>query len=209
MEMLPLTVTTRVANGKGGARKKRAAGLIPITLYGEEQAPVTIEVGIKAFEQVTRGKLGENALLDVTVADRAELNCPAMIRGVQHHPVSDKVLSADFLRIRLDKAIMAVVPIKLVGQCKGLLGGGITDQSIHKVEIKALPLDVPNHVEHDITELSIGDTLHVSDLVPPTGVEVLTAPERAIISIKAPRVSKRPVVADAKAAKKGAAPAKK
>jgi len=204
MELLSLNVKTREANGKGGARKKRAAGLIPVSMYGEGQPPVNIEVEIKAFEQVTRGKLGEHALVQVTVDDQGTLSGPIMIRDVQHHPVSSKVLSADFQRISLEKPIITTVPIKLIGQCRGLLEGGIPEHTLHNAQISALPLDVPDHVEVDYTNLTIGGVLHVSDITPVPGVTVLTAPERSVIGIKAPRVSKRPVQADAKAAKKAA-----
>jgi large subunit ribosomal protein L25 len=201
MEMLALSVKTREVNGKGAARKLRAEGLIPVTIYGEGQEPVSAEVDAKAFEVVTNGKLGENALLDVTVEDQAQLNGPAMIRAVQHHPVNSRVLSADFQRINIDKPVVTVVPIRLVGQCKGLLEGGIPDQTLHKVQIKALPKDVPDVMEADLTPVGIGYSFHVRDLTPVEGVTVLTAPERSIINIKAPRVSKRPQQADAKGKK--------
>jgi large subunit ribosomal protein L25 len=204
MELLSLNVKTREANGKGGARKKRAAGLVPVSMYGEDQPPVSLEVEIKAFDQVTHGKLGEHALVQVTVEDQTNLSGPIMIRTVQHHPVSDKVLSADFQRISLQKPIITTVPLKLVGQCRGLLEGGIPEHTLHSVQISALPLDVPDHVDVEVTNLSIGGVLHVSDIVPVGGVTILTAPERAVIAIKAPRVSKRPTVADAKGAKKAA-----
>lgn len=203
MDMLTVSVKTREVDGKGGARRKRAAGLIPVTIYGEGQAPVSAEVDLDNFVRVTHGKLGEHALLEVTVEDDNQLNGPAMIRSVQYHPVSSKVMSADFQRIRLDKPVVTEVPIKLVGQCKGLLEGGIPDQNLRQVQISALPLDVPEHVEADLTPVGIGYSFHVKNITPIPGVTVLTSPDRAIINIKAPRVSKRPQAADAKA-KKGA-----
>ncbi|MFM1920105.1 MAG: hypothetical protein RLZZ303_1739 [Candidatus Hydrogenedentota bacterium] len=206
MDMLLLTAKTREANGKGGARKKRASGLVPITIYGEGQAPASIEVDLKNFERVTHGKLGRHAFIDVTVEDDASLNGPAVIRAVQNHPITDKVLSADFQRIRLDKKIVTLVPIKLTGHCKGLVLGGIPDQHLHQLQIEALPLDVPENIEADITEVGLGGTYHVSDIKPVQGVTILTAPERSVIAIKVPRTAKRPTgpAADAKAAKGGA-----
>ncbi len=212
MDMLLITVKTREASGKGGARKKRASGYIPVTIYGEGQAPVSVEVEMKNFERITHGKLGEHAFVDVNVEDQTSLNGPALIRAIQHHPISDKVLSADFQRIDLKKKITTFVPIKLTGQCKGIILGGIPDQHLHQLQIEALPLDVPENIEVNITDVGMGGTVHVSDVTAPEGVTILTSTERSVIAIKVPRTAKRPTgpVADAKAAAKpGAKPAAK
>ncbi|MBI1318471.1 MAG: 50S ribosomal protein L25 [Candidatus Hydrogenedens sp.] len=190
MKMNTLTVSPRTADGKGLARQARRAGTVPAVLYGEKKDSVSVVVDLRNFETIVHGKGGEHSLIDLTVEGQPELNGPVLVKAVQHHPVSDKILSADFLRIQLDKAIQTFVPVKLTGQCVGLVEGGVPDQHLHEVEITALPLAVPEFIEGDITNIRIGDTLMVESLVVPEGVTLLTPIDRPVLGVKAPRVAK-------------------
>jgi len=188
MDIQTIKVTTRGETGKGHARRNRAGGTIPAVIYGENKASVAVTVDAKAFSALVHGTQGEHAIVHVDVEDKPELSGPSLIKDVQHHPVKSSIVHADFLRIKLDETIQTLVPINVVGHCAGIVEGGVPDQQLRELEIECLPLNVPDQFEVDITELHIGESLHVSNLTAPAGVTILTDPERAIIAIHPPRV---------------------
>lgn len=189
MDIQTIKVSTREETGKGPARRKRVVGTIPAVIYGENKESVAITVNAKAFGALVHGSQGEHAVVQVDVEDKPELSGPSMIKDVQHHPIKEHIIHADFLRIKLDQTIQTLVPINLVGHCVGLVEGGVPDQQLRELEIECLPLDVPEHIDVDITNLHIGDLLHVSNLEDQPKLKILTDPERTIIAIHAPRVA--------------------
>lgn len=189
MEIQTITVNTREESGKGPARRSRVAGTIPGVIYGESQPAVPIVLDAKAFVAALHGSQGEHAIVQVDVADRPELSGPTLVKAVQHHPVKDHVIHTDLMRIRLDVPFRTLVPLRLVGQCQGIVEGGVPDQQLREVDVECLPLDTPEHIDVDVTELRIGGHLHVYDVKAPEGVTILTDPNRAVISILAPRVT--------------------
>ena len=188
MKLNNLTVTTREAKGKGGAREARRQGNVPAILYGENQGAVPLTLDRKSFEHVIHGKGGSHALIDLAVEDQPELGGPVMVKAVQVHPVNDAVLSADLLRIHLDRPIHTYIPIHITGQCKGVIEGGVPDQHEHEIEIEALPLDVPEFIEADITEIHMNETFTVEMLPEIKGVTIITPGDRPVIGINPPRV---------------------
>lgn len=189
MELQNLQVKTREAKGKGAARRTRRELEVPAVIYGEGQAPVSVRVPVRAFDKMIHGAMGEHALVQLDVADHPELSGPALLKAVQHHPVRSNVVHADFLRIRLDARLHTVVPVVLVGRSRGVVDGGVSDHQMHELEIECMALDVPAQIEIDITDLGMGDSLHVSQLTPPPGVTITSDPERTVIAIHAPRVA--------------------
>lgn len=190
MEMKSLTVSPRTADGKGAARENRRNGRVPAVVYGEKLGNVPVVIDLRSFETLLHGKGGEHSLINLEVEGQPDLNGPVLVKSVQHHPVSDKILSADFLRIQLDKPITTLVPVKLTGQSPGIIEGGVPDQHLHEVEISALPLAVPEYIVGDMSSMRISDTMMVSELIVPEGVTILTPLDRPVIGIKAPRVAK-------------------
>jgi large subunit ribosomal protein L25 len=189
MELQSLTVKTRDGKGKGPARRSRRAGEIPATIYGEGKEAVSLAVDLKTFQGVVHGKGGEHAIVQLEVEGRPELNGPAVVKSVQHHPVRSHIVHADFMRIRLDARMRTVVPIVLVGRSKGVLEGGVPDQQLHELEVECLALDVPEHIEVDITELGVGESLHVSQIAARENVEIVTEGDRTVIAVHPPRVT--------------------
>jgi len=190
MDLVSLEVHLRPRAGKGAAHAARRNGRVPAVVYGEDQPPVAVTVDWRQFDKVIHGKGGEHAVLQLVFPDNPEYNGPAIVQHVQHHPVSGAIVHADFLRIRLDRKIHTRVPVVLVGRCKGVVEGGIADQQLHELEIECLALDVPESIEVDITDLAIGQSLHVSDLPPSEKYAILTEPERTIVAVHAPKVAK-------------------
>lgn len=189
MELQTLDAKVRTSRKKGAARKERAAGRIPGVVYGEGQEAVNISVDWREFTRLLHGAGGEHAVVELKMENAPDKSGPAMLREVQHHPVRDDVLHIDFQRIRLDRKIVTYVPIHLEGKAKGLTEGGVLDYQLREVEVECLPADVPEYLELDITELEIGHSLHVSDLKAPGSVILITEPDRAVVTMLAPRVA--------------------
>lgn len=188
MDIQTIKVSTRGETGKGPARRNRAAGSIPGVIYGENKESVAVTLNAKEFSALVHGSQGEHAVVQIDVEDKPELSGPIMIKDVQHHPVRSHIVHADFLRIKLNEKIQTLIPINLTGHCVGIVEGGVPDQQLRELEIECLPLDVPESFDVDITDLHVGDLLHVSNLTAPEKLTILTDPERTIIAIHAPRV---------------------
>lgn len=190
MELTPFSVKTRSESGKGHSGRSRVAGNVPGIVYGGGQENVSIIVDKKTFDHLIHGGQGEHSLVDLQVEEDSALNGPAIVKDVQHHPVSGHVLHFDLMRIDLEKKIQTQIQIVLTGHSKGIVNGGVLDHQLRELEIECLPLDVPTEIEGDITELDIGETFHVSDLQKDDKITFLTSDERAIAAIHQPRVAK-------------------
>ncbi len=189
MKMQTIKAETRNDTGKGPARRKRVIGNIPAVVYGDDTGSTAITINAKAFDAIVHGGNGEHAVVRLEVEGKPELSGPSVIKAVQHHPIREHVMHADFLRIDLDKLIITQVPINLVGHCVGLVAGGVPDQQLREIELECLPLETPESFEIDITDIEIGGRIHVSDLTAMAGTRIVTDGERTILAIHAPRVS--------------------
>jgi large subunit ribosomal protein L25 len=196
MELQTINTQTRTQTGKGPARQARMAGQLPGVLYGENKDSVPLLVNAKELNGVLQGQQGEHALLQVTVEDAPDMNGPAMIKEIQHHPVRGHVMHADFMRISMDKKIHTLIPVKFEGHPAGIVEGGVLDHQLREVEIECLPLDVPEFIVTNITHLEIGDSLHVADLEPGDEITILTESDRTIAAIHQPRVVKADTAAE-------------
>lgn len=189
MELQPFTVETREENGKGPAGRARHQGNVPGIVYGNKQDNVNVTVSLKQLDLLIHGAQGEHALVDLTVDGNDTHNGPVILKDVQHHPVSGKALHFDFQRIDLKTPIITVIPIQLDGRSVGVVAGGMIDHHIREVQIECLPLDTPEAIYGDITNVDIGERLHVSDLTVPENVTLVTDPGLAVVSIHQPRVA--------------------
>lgn len=197
MELHTLNAKMRQPDGKGPARRIRRAGDVPVVLYGGDKEAVALVLNRKEFEKVLHGKGGEHAVVQLAVEGKEELSSPALVKDVQHHPVRGEIMHADFLRIRLDERIKTFVPIVLSGQAKGVVDGGVLDHQLRELEVECLALEVPDEIVVDVTELSMGDSLHVSDIQPPPNVTIITEPERTVVAVHTPRIVKEAAAAEA------------
>lgn len=204
MELIPFSVKTRNESGKGPSGRSRQAENVPGVVYGDGKDNFSIIVDKKSFDHLIHGSAGEHSLVDLQVADNDALNGPAMIKEVQHHPVSGAVLHFDLMRIDLSKKIQTQIPIIITGHSVGIVNGGVLDHQLRELEIECLPLDVPLEIEGDITHLDIGDSLHVSDLNLSDKITVLTDDVRAVAAIHQPRVAKEKKAEEEAAAEEAA-----
>lgn len=196
MELQSLTATLRESTGKNASGRARRAGIVPAVLYGEGKDPVSLSIDYAAFKQLVHGEQGEHAIVEVKVENNPELDSPAMLKAVQHHPVKETYVHADLLRIDLKKKIRTQIPIKLEGHSVGVIEGGVIDHQCRELEVECLALEVPDHIIAVITDLEIGQSLHVSDLTIPDGIDLITGLQRSVVAVHAPRVIEETTVAE-------------
>jgi large subunit ribosomal protein L25 len=192
MRTIELDVERRSTVGKGEARRSRAAGKIPAVVYGAGKPTVPISVDRKALSDAFRTQATENAIFLLKLAG-SDQSRHAMIKDLQRDPVSRKPLHIDFLRVLMDTKIRVKVTIEVTGVAKGVkTEGGILDFVTREVEVECLPGNIPQHIPVDVTELSIGDALRVSQIPPIDGVEVVDDPEKVLVHVTHPTAEKAP-----------------
>ncbi len=200
MSETALTVESRSATGKGVARKLRAAGRIPAVLYGQGKESVPLTIDPRALDKVLRSG-GANTLLDLTVEGRPELGSPvALVKELQRHPIRGTIVHADLYQVDLTRTVEVEVPVHLVGKAKGLDFGGILEHSLREIALECLPRSIPAAIEVDISNMEVGDVIHVRDLVLPAGVSLMTDPDLGVVHVALPAAEETPVVAAADAA---------
>lgn len=180
-----LEVELREPGTTNAAKRLRRAGMIPATLYGGDRVTRSIAVSPRSVIEILRSETGQNSILSLKVGDGKEQT--ALIHEYQVDPVSSRLLHADFRRIAMDVAVEVDVPAEIVGEAPGVrIDKGIMDQIIRELHVRCLPGAIPDHFPADVSELEIGDSLHVGDLPVPEGVEVLTDLESTLLTIAPP-----------------------
>ncbi len=189
MQDVKLSVKVREGSGKKYAHKIRADGEIPGVLYGEGKENVILSVPEHDLWHILHHSTSEHIILTLGIEGSDEGKILALIRDVQHHPVSGDILHVDFQRISKEKPVRVDVPVELVGQAKGVKDfGGILDHGIREVTIKCKPLEIPEVLKLDVSELNIGDSLHVSDLASAyPDIEFLDDPAITIAHVSPPK----------------------
>ncbi len=201
---IKLNAEIRGRVGKGAARGVRKNKNIPAVIYGEKQAPVSIELNGRDFEMLLKTPSLRTKLFEIETTNGHE---DAMLMDIQYNPVSDAVMHVDFKRINVKNPVNVSVPVEVINAdiSKGLKMGGVLNFAVRKVAVRGLVHDIPEKITIDLTNLNIGDSVHGSDLVLPNGIELgLHQAELAFATIG----GKMPDDADAgKAATATAAPA--
>lgn len=195
MSETALVVEVREAIGKGAVRKLRVAGRIPAILYGQGKDSIPLTLDPRALDKLLRSS-GSNTLLDLTVEGRSDLGTPvALVKDLQRHPIRGTILHADLYQVDLTKTVEVEVPIHLVGKPKGLDFGGLLEHMLREVKLECLPRSIPAAIEVDVTQLEVGDVVHVRDLALPTGVSLVSDGDLGVAACALPQVEEEPVVA--------------
>ena len=168
---IKLNAEIRGRVGKGAARGIRKNKNIPAVIYGEKKAPVAIELNGRDFEMLLQTPSLRTKLFEIETANGHE---DAMLMDIQYHPVTDRVVHADFKRIDVKKPVNVSVPVEVVNAevSKGLKLGGVLNFAVRKVALRGLVHDIPEKITIDLANLTIGDAVHGTDLVLPAGVEL-------------------------------------
>jgi large subunit ribosomal protein L25 len=187
MAHVALTAQSRKETGKGAARTLRRQAQIPAVFYGPEVDPVHLSLEYRDLEKLIRTGAGENVIIDLAIeSGESTLSHRAMLKEIQLDPVKRTILHVDLYEISMDKKIQVEVPITLTGTARGLSEGGILQQVSRTVEISCLPDNIPDAFELEVTDLDIGDSLHVRDLKIPEGIEILEEEELTVATVVPP-----------------------
>ncbi|MGA2958464.1 MAG: 50S ribosomal protein L25/general stress protein Ctc [Thermodesulfobacteriota bacterium] len=198
MEQVALEGFFREPSGKGGARTLRRAGSIPAIFYGPETDPIPIQVTKKSLEKTLKKQNNENILYQLTIkGDKKETVKTVMLKELQKNPIDQEILHLDFFEVSLFKEIDVTVGLKVVGKASGVEQGGILQEISRDVEIRCLPTQIPNHIEVDVSALEIGDSIHVKDLKPPEGIQVLSDVNQTLITVVPPIAEEEKPAAEA------------
>lgn len=200
-ERVKLVVQNRAVLGSAESRRLRRQGLIPAVLYGRE-APVPITIGERDLRAALTTPGGLNAVLDVVV-DSGKTH-PSVLKDYQQDAVRGVITHVDLQEVRLDQPIHATVPVHLVGEPAGAVEGGVLSQVTTEVTVEALPLEVPQHLDLDVSGMHVNDTIRLDALVAPEGVTLLDDPETVIASVAVPTRVEEPE-AEAAEGEEGAA----
>jgi large subunit ribosomal protein L25 len=183
-----LAVEPRQVLGKKVAQLRRA-GVTPANVYGHGLDSVSVQLESEVMDKTLKSLLA-NEVIDLKIAGERNSR-PVVVQKVQRHPLTSKVLHAEFYQVSLRQRMRADVPLIIVGTSEGVeTYNGVLVKAIETVQVEALPLDLPSSIEVDITPLAnLEDTIHVSDISVPEGVTLLTDPEVVIVKVQTPRIS--------------------
>lgn len=190
MEQIPLAVENRTQTRKGGARKLRAAGLVPAVVYSGGGAADNLQVEARELERVLRQGSGESAFLSLQFADGASRM--AVIKELQYDYLGIKVQHADFYEVRADQDITLDIPIELVGDAVGVKEGGYINQAAYSLSLTGRVADLPDSVQVDISELAMNESMHSTDLVLPEKVTLASDEAFVVVSCSEPTVEAEP-----------------
>ena len=189
-ERVKLVVQDRAILGSAEARRLRRKGLIPGVLYGRED-PVSVSIPERDLRAALTTRGGLNAVLDVVVEGGKTHS--SVLKEYQQDPVRGLITHVDLQEVRLDQPIHATVPVTLHGEPAGVKEGGILTQVTNELNVEALPMEVPEHLEIDVSEMEIGDTLRLSAMRATDGVTLLDDPEQTVLAtVTQPRTEEEP-----------------
>src|SRR6266566_2295432 len=174
MKSVALNAFPRSLGRRAGAKKLRANGRIPAIIYGRQAQPQNLEVNAKEMENLIHHSVSENLLVDLAVKDDTRPNRLALVQEVQHHPLSGVVLHVDFHEVAENEKVTVLVPLETEGEAVGVkTEGGVLEHVLFKIKVRALPKDLPELIEVDVSHLVIGQSIHLGDIKAPAGVEIL------------------------------------
>jgi len=222
MKSVALKAYPRSQVQRAEVKKLRAAGRVPATIYGRQAAPQNLEVNSKEFADLLHHAVSENLLVDLSVENDARAKRLALVQEIQHHPLDGKVLHVDFHEVAENEKVTVQVPVETTGEAAGVkVGGGTLEHILFKLKVRCLPKDLPEQIVLDVTALEIGKSIHLGDIKPPAGVEILGDKHITVVAVAAPRAEEEvaaeaaPAAGDVEMTKEkkeegaeGAAPAK-
>jgi len=187
MKSVLLTAFPRTLTRRSGVKKLRQSGKIPAIIYGRHSQPQNLEINVKDIEHLIHHSVSENVLVDLSVSGDPKPKRLALVQQVQHHALSGKVLHVDLHEVAETETVTVMVPVESFGDAVGVKnGGGVLEHVLFKIKVKALPKDLPEVITVDVTNLEIGQSIHVGDIKPPPGVEILGEKTISVLAVAAP-----------------------
>jgi large subunit ribosomal protein L25 len=201
---LTLAVERRSKLGTTGAQALRASGKVPAVLYGHGVVPEHLALDAHAFEDLLHRE-GRNAIISLN--EGGQKRQTAMVRQIQRHPVSRRIVHADLQRVSADETIQAQLAVVTVGTADGVRNaGGVMDVITHELEVAGPASKIPEHLEVDVSALGIHEHVTAGEIALPPGFKLVTAPETVVVSIEPSRTARELEEAVAGAPEEGAEP---
>ncbi len=186
-----LDIQIREKTGKGAARKIRRSGSIPAVLYGHKGNKI-LSVEENAFKKLFE-EIGEHSIVTLNIAGKEQAD--VIVKDFQMDPVSSKIIHIDFLEFERGKLLRTEIPVKVKGTSAGVKKGGILEVFLRDIEIECLPRDIPDFIVVDVTDLEVGDSLHVRDLQIDATLKIHSNPEQVVVAIGTPTKVEVPIAA--------------
>jgi len=185
MKKFQLTVTTREGTGRSASRRLRKAEKIPAILYGKHTKPETLAVNAPEFTKLLKEIAGRAALVELKRDGGA--TALSFLQEIQRDPITDRYLHVDLQEVKENEKMVISVLVRITGEAYGVkTEGGVLDTQTKRLRIRTLPKDLPDFVEVNVTELKMGEAIHVSDVKVAAGVELLDDPGQTVVLCVAP-----------------------
>jgi large subunit ribosomal protein L25 len=194
-QQVKLKAEKRTVIGRNAIKKIKKEGLVPGVIYGSQAEPIALQVESRALTNVLAHASNEHVLVELEITEAGQSsNRLALIQEVQHHPLKRQLLHVDFHAVSATEKITSEVPIEAFGEPLGVRTfGGLLEYSLRSLEVECFPQDLPDIIRLDVSNLNIGESLHVRDIPLSSGVEALTDADLTVVSVVASRVGEEVV----------------
>lgn len=185
MEKVVLEAKKRTQINKASRSALRKEGRVPAVFYSKHHEPMSIDVSERALHPLVF--TSKTHLIALNLEGQEDLEC--IIKDVQFDPVTEKIVHVDLLGLKKGEKIQIEVPVQLVGTPIGIKEGGILQHTLHKLEIECLPINIPEHIEINVTDLKLGSAIHIAELKF-ENLEILNSPDSIVASVVHPKIEK-------------------
>jgi large subunit ribosomal protein L25 len=200
MKSVSLIAYPRTLTRRSAVKKLRNSGRVPAVIYGRKTEPQTLELTLRDIENLIQHSASENLLVDLSVADDSRPKRLALVQEVQHHVLSGKVLHIDLHEVAEDEKVTITVPVEAAGEAVGVkTSGGVLEHVLFKVKVRALPKDLPEVLRVDVSNLEIGQAIHIGEIPAPAGVEIIGDKNIPVLAVAAPVTEAEEAAAEAAA----------
>lgn len=201
MDKVILKAKVREETGKRAAKQLRSKDVVPANVYKSGEDAVSLQVTRDDLRSALQTKAGENVVITLKISgDGGGPDKTVVVKEIQREPIKDGILHVDFHEISMTEKLEVDVPVASKGEAVGVkVDDGILEHILWEIKIECLPTDIPEKIEVDVSELKIGESLHVKDITPPPGVKVITDPEQIVMIVKAKKVEEAAEEAEAEA----------
>ena len=184
MKAISLAASPRTLTKTTGSKKVRQGGGLPGIIYGNGN-PQSIEIEAKQFGKAVKSTAAKNFLVELDIEGKKSI---AMVQDVQRNPLTNLFIHVDFKRLTKDSVVTAQVPLRPVGTAEGVKQGGVLQTSMHTITLKGRPADIPETLEPDISDLDVGQSLHLEDIELPKGVVAIGSPKAMVVAVATSRM---------------------
>jgi large subunit ribosomal protein L25 len=198
-EQVKLKAHKRTLIGRNAIKQIKHGGLVPAVIYGGKDEPINLQVSARDLSNVLAHASSEHVLVDLEIVDGDVSSSKlALIQDVQHHALKRDILHVDFHAVSRTEKITSEVPIETFGEALGVKTfGGLLEHALRTLEVECFPQDLPDLIQVDVSNLNVGESLHVRDIQLPSGVEAITNADLTVASVVEPRVGEETTAIEA------------